>query len=678
MPTAPPRPARRPVLRRLHGEQVEDPWAWLADRDADEVRRHLEAENAWTEACLGHLAPLRERLFEELRSRVQETDRSVPARQGAYWYYERTVEGLDHPIHCRAATGPDGPEEVLLDANRAAEGLDYFDLGCCAVSPDGSRLAFSIDAEGDELYRLRFRDLEGGEELPETIEGVCAGGVFDATGEHFLYVVPDDALRPHQLCLHRLGTQLEDDELLYEEEDEHFAVEIDRSRDDRWLILSLESHTTSEQWLLPAGEPRATPRCVAPRTAGVQYWVEPQGARFVLLTTEGAPDGRVFALDRDSLERTAELLAPDPARKIEDVETFPDAVALVVRREGRPRIELLRRGAPEPEPIDVPDAVASVELGEHLEFGLGALRIESESLATPHATWELPLRGGALRLLKREQVPGAYDPEALQSEALWATSRDGTRVPVSLVRRLDRPPDGTGALVLYAYGAYEMSSDPWFSPGRLSLLDRGVAFAIAHVRGGGELGRTWHDAGKLDRKQNGIDDLMACAEALVAGGYAARDRMALRVESAGGLLAGAVVNQRPELFRAVLAEVPFTDLVNTLLDPSLPLTVGEWEEWGDPDDPAQYRWLRAYAPYENVAPGPYPAVLATAGLHDPRVGAWEPAKWIARLREATTSEAPLLLRTSFEAGHDGPSGRTATWREEAYVLAFLLDALGAA
>jgi oligopeptidase B len=658
---APPVAPRRPHVHRLHGDERVDDWFWLRNRDDPEVTAYLEAENAYTDAATAHTAELEERLFQEFKHRVVETDATVPAKKDGHWYYRRTVEGPQYTIHCRRSGAEDAAEEVLLDENELAAGHDYFDLGVFAVSPDHRLLAYAVDFTGGERFTLRVRDLESGSDLPDEIPNVYYGLAWANDSRTLLYTRPNESMRPWQLWRHRVGTSPEEDVCVLTEEDERFFVGVFRTRSDAYLVVDLESMVTSEAYVLPADDPEGEPRLLRARRHGVEYHVEHDGRRLLLLTNDGAPNFRLVD------EGGRELVAHDESVRLVAVEAFADHLVLVERADALLRLRL------EGELVEQPEPVYSAWPGENLEFDSKVFRFEYTSLATPVSTVDLDVPGRVRTVRKRQPVRD-YEPGDYATERLWAEAADGERVPISLVYRRDRPAE-PGPLLLYGYGSYEASIDPNFSPFRLSLLDRGVAYAIAHVRGGGERGRRWYENGKFEHKPNTFTDFIACAEHLVAEGWTAPDRLVARGRSAGGLLMGAAVNMRPDLFAAVVAEVPFVDVVTTILDESLPLTAIEWDEWGDPRTPDFYELLKSYSPYDNVAAKDYPPMLVTAGLNDPRVAYWEPAKWVAKLRATKTDENRLLLKTQM-AGHAGPSARYERWREEAFVLAFILDALG--
>ncbi|MGH9177793.1 MAG: S9 family peptidase [Acidimicrobiales bacterium] len=687
---APPRPAppaapKRPVTLTAHGDDRVDEWYWLRDRDNPEVLALLEAENVHTAAVLAPTEDLQEALFHEIVGRILETDLSVPARKGEWWYLSRTVEGLQYPIWCRRKGEPEGPEQVLLDQNELAVGHDYFAMANTAVSPDSALTTYATDINGSERYTLRFRDLRTGEDLADTVPDTYYGVAWAADNATVFYTKVDDAMRPYQLWRHAVGTPAADDRLVYQEDDERFFLGVELTKSEGFLILSLHSKVTSEAYVLPAGQPLGDFRLVQRREQGVEYHLDHHadaaGERFYILTNaDGAENFKLVEAPVDDLGRARwqEVVPHRPDVKLDGFEVFAGHLALFERAEGTRRISVRHLADGDTHVIEQPEAVSTVGPDANLEFDTTVLRFGYTSLVTPRSVFDYDMDARTRELKKQQPVLGGYDPAQYETTRLWATAPDGERVPLSLVHRRDTAVDGTAPALLYGYGSYEISIDPTFSPLRLSLLDRGVVFAIAHVRGGGEMGRRWYEAGKLLHKKHTFTDFVAAAEHLVASGYAAPDRLVVRGGSAGGLLMGAVLNLRPDLCRAVVADVPFVDVLTTILDVSLPLTVTEWEEWGNPkDDPEAYAYIKSYSPYDNVAAVAHPTVLALAGLNDPRVSYWEPAKWVQRLRDRGTGSAPILLKTEMGAGHSGPSGRYDAWREEALVYAFLLDAVGA-
>jgi len=696
-PSSPPSPRRIPVGRERWGDVVVDDYAWLRDVADPATIPHLEAENAWTDAVTAGLSPLRDELFAEIKARTQETDLSVPWRKGAWWYFVRTEEGRSYAIHCRrpddgtglAMDADESSEQVMLDENMLAEGHDYLSLGVLGVSPDGRRLAYGIDHDGNERHALRFRDLTTGEESAETVPDVSYGFAWAADSATCWYTVVDEAERPWIVRRHAVGTDPDTDVEVFREVDERFHASVDGSRSGDVVVLSTGSAITSEYWLIDAHDPASEAQPVTRREQGVEYSIAHQrGALFVLSNHGGAENFALWRAPLDgvsvgSRETWSPVLAHRDDTRLEGLEAFTAHLVVHLRHAGLTGIRVLDRAGTTLRDLATPEPVFTIVPGMNAEYETATYRFTYQSLVTPPSVFEEGLDTDDRRLLKQQPVLGGYDPAMYTSAREWATADDGTEVPISLVWRPDAMTGGPAPCVMWGYGAYEASSDPWFSSARLSLLDRGVVFAVAHVRGGGEMGRRWYEDGKFASKSNSFTDFVACAQHLVATGRTAPTQLAARGGSAGGLLMGAVANLAPELFRAIAAQVPFVDPLNTLLDPTLPLTVVEWEEWGNPvEDPAAYRWIKGYSPYENVREEVYPAVLATAGLHDPRVGFHEPAKWVARLRDLAKSAAdrdrPILLKVEMGAGHGGPSGRYDAWRDEAFTLAFLLDAIGAA
>lgn len=696
----PPRAAHVDVVRSHHGEDVTDPYEWLRDKTDPQVIAHLEAENAYTEARTGHLDELRERIFTEIKDRVQQTDLSVPVRHRDWWYYTRTIEGEQYAVHGRVAVGesPERPEldpgaapegeEVLLDGNAEARGEEFFSLGAFDVTPAGDRLAYAVDTTGDERFDLRVKDLATGEVVDDAVRGIGYGTAWSADGQHLFYTRVDDAWRPHQIWRHEVGADAETDVLVHEEDDERFWMGVGTSRDDRHVIIWLGSKNTSEVRLIDAEEPTGPVRVVAPREEGVEYDVEPAGERLWIVHNRGHRDFElaVAPTDATSADQWSTVVPGENGVRLAGVEAFAGHLVLSLRREGLTQLQVLPlsgEGRPVGKGYQVPveEAVYTIESGANPTYETDTLQVLIESMVTPRSVYDLDLGTGGLTLVKRQPVLGGYDPQDYQQHRLWATAQDGTQIPISLVARRGVGPDGTHPGLLYGYGSYEISADPHFSVSRLSYLDRGVVYAVAHVRGGGEMGRGWYEDGRMEHKTNTFTDFVACADHLVEAGWVAPDRLAAEGRSAGGLLMGAILNLAPERFRVVHAGVAFVDALTTILNPALPLTVSEWEEWGNPVDSAEiYQLMRSYTPYENIRPVDYPAILATTGLNDTRVYYVEPAKWVARLRETVTSdpqERPILLKTEMVAGHGGKTGRYDAWRETAFEIAFMVDQLDA-
>ncbi|QPF74502.1 S9 family peptidase [Roseateles sp. DAIF2] len=693
-----PRAARQPQDVSVHGERRIDDYFWLRERDKPEVQAHLRAEAAYTARWFQPLAGLKEQLFREMVGRIQQADEAVPVREGAWWYSTRTLEGAQYPLHVRrAARGAEraydatAPEQLLLDLNRLAQGRKFLALEDLQVSPDAKLLAYSIDETGARDFQLQLRDIAGGKALAWSAAKV-QGFAWSADSRHLFYITANEAKRADKLWRHRLDGR-GPDELLYEEKDEQFDLGLDRSADRRYLVLSSRSKDTVEQRVLPATTPLAAWRVVLPRRSGLEYRFEHHAGRFLLLANDRGPNFRLLDLPATrlplalaALARGRELVAHDEAAMLEDLQVFKRHLVLQVREGGSVKLRVLGaggRGGPARElPFD--EAVYTAQLqtwGQpalNREYDSDTLRLAYQSMTTPASVYDYALGSGALTLRKVQPVLGGFDAKRYESKRLWATAKDGTRVPISLVYAKDLRRQGPQPLLLQGYGSYGMSSDPRFSAANLSLLDRGAILAIAHVRGGGDLGRRWYLDGKLGKKMNSFTDFVACAEALVAEGYTDPGRLIITGGSAGGLLMGAVVNLRPELFKAVVMHVPFVDVINTMLDESLPLTTGEFIEWGNPKVAEQYAWMRAYSPYDNLKPGAYPAILARTGLNDSQVPYWEPAKYVAKLRGLKTDANPLLFDINMDVGHGGASGRFDALKERAQYYAFMLQQWGLA
>ncbi|GII96219.1 S9 family peptidase [Sinosporangium siamense] len=672
--------AKKVVSERTHhGDTVVDDYAWLTNKDDPETIVYLEAENAYTEKATAHLAELREAVFQEIKGRTLETDLSVPTRKGAWWYYSRTEEGKQYGIQCRVpAAGEDPPlikegtppadERVILDGNELAGDSEFFSMGTSAISPDGRRLAYSTDLKGDERFTLRFKDLESGETLADEIPGVFYGGTWSADGSVFFYTVVDETWRPYRLFRHEIGTSAEQDVLVFEENDERFWVGIGLTRSERFLVLSAGSKITSEVRLLDAADPRGEFKIVRPRRTGVEYDVDHTGDRLLVLHNDGAENFELASAPIDDPGTWTPLIAHREDTRLVDASAFESHFVVAFRREGLTGIRVVPNEG-EAYEIAFPEPIYTAFPAGNPEFRTKRLRLSYTSMVTPPSVYDYELATHELILLKRRPVLGGYEPSDYEQFREWATAEDGTRVPISIVRK-----KGTAKpapTLLYGYGSYESAIDPGFSVARLSLLDRGFVFAVAHVRGGGEMGRRWYDEGKLLKKKNTFTDFVACARHLREAGWSAE--IVARGGSAGGLLMGAVANLAPEMFTGIVAEVPFVDALNTILDPSLPLTVIEWDEWGNPlEHKDAYDYIKSYTPYENVDGRHYPPTLALSSLNDTRVLYHEPTKWIARLRD-TAKGGPFLLKTEMGAGHGGRSGRYDAWHEEAFTLSWIID-----
>jgi oligopeptidase B len=720
----PPTAKRIPTKRTHHGDTVIDEYAWLADKDDPDTIAYLTAENAYTETRTADQAALREAIFNEIKNRTKETDLSLPTRKGSYWYYTRTVEGRQYGIHCRrlvedGETVPpsteDGRplpgEQVLLDGNAEAGDGEFFAIGALTVSPDGNRLAYSVDLTGDERFTLRIKDLRTGEVLADEVTNVFYGAAWSADGSTLFYLTVDEAWRPYRVWRHQVGSAATDDVLVLEEPDERFWVGVELSRSTEYLIIDIRSRITSEARVIPASAPTEQPRVVAPRRQGVEYEIEHDpsgGGRFLIVHNDRArdfalawtpaawpgaepddrlasfaaePDDRLASFAAEPDDRLAsfadwqEIIPHSPGTRLLGVDAFAGYVVVSLRRDGLTALRVLPSDG-EAYDISFPEPIYSVGLDANPEYDTPWIRLGYTSLLTPESLYDYDLRSRVMVLRRRKPVLGGYDPAQYEQCREWAQAPDGTQVPISLVYRRGTPRDGTAPTVLYGYGSYELSMDPWFSIPRLSLIDRGFVFAVAHIRGGGEMGRVWYEDGRLLVKKNTFTDFVACAEHLVKSGRTSPQRLVARGGSAGGLLVGAVANMAPQAFAGIVAQVPFVDVLSTILSPSLPLTVTEWEEWGNPIESAQaYAYIKSYSPYENVAPLAYPAILAMGSLNDTRVLFHEPAKWVARLR-AIAPDSDVLLKTEMGAGHDGPSGRYDSWKEEAFMAAWIISLVG--
>ena len=682
----PPVAARKPVSATLHGITRQDEYAWLKDPDWQrvmrdpavldpEIRAYLEAENEYKDAFLAPYADLRAALYDEMRGRIKEDDSTVPAPDGNWLYYVRHVEGGEHPVHCRAPRDGAGAEEVLLDGNREAEGESYFRIAACRHSPDHRRLAYATDVNGSERYRIFVRDIASGEIVDGPVEDARGDVVWANDGATVFYTVIDDNHRPWQVRRHRIGDR-GGDAVVYEESDPGFFVGIGKSESGRFVTVSAHDHTTSEVRLIDADAPEDKPRLVAPREPGVEYDVAHRGDRlFIRTNADGAIDFRIATAPLDAPGRASwtDWLAHEEGVYVRAQRLFAGHHVRLERADGLPRIVVTDLASGEAHEIAFDEEAYDLSLLPGYEFETTTLRFVYSSMTTPDRTFDYDMASRERTLRKTREVPSGHDPDDYVTRRLTATAHDGARIPVSVLHRRTAPLDGTAPLLLYGYGAYGMAMPASFSTNRLSLVDRGFVYAIAHIRGGADRGYRWYLDGKRDRKPNTFSDFIAAGERLIAEGYTSKGRIAAHGGSAGGMLMGAVANLRPDLFAAILAEVPFVDVLNTMCDADLPLTPPEWPEWGNPiEDEAAYRLIASYSPYDNVAARNYPAIFATGGLTDPRVTYWEPAKWVARLRRLNSGDNPVLLHTNMEAGHGGASGRFDRLKEVAMVYAFAI------
>ncbi|MDP9113023.1 MAG: S9 family peptidase [Acidobacteriota bacterium] len=652
----------------VHGDTRIDNYFWLRDRQDPDTIAYLEDENAYTKQTLQHTEALQAKLYAEMLSRIQQTDLSVPVKRDDYFYYTRSEEGKQYAIHCRKKA--EGPEEVLLDCNLLAEGHKYFRLGVFIASPNHRLLAYSVDFEGDEKYTVRVKNLDSGALFADEIPNTSSTLEWASDNATFFYTTLDEALRPYKVFRHALGAK--EDALIYDEPDERFTVDVSSTRSRAYIFININSSLTSEIRYLRKDQPNGNFRILLPRVFETEYDATHRGDSFFIRTNDGAKGFRVVEapVADPSKANWKEIIPGREGITIESVSAFADYLVTEERHRGLTQIFIRDARSGAQHSIEFPEPVYTADLGPNAEFNSKLLRFHYTSLVTPASIYDYDMETRERELKKQQQVLGGYDPQNYQSERIYAGE-----VPISLVYKKGFVRDGPAPLLLYGYGSYGISIDPSFSSDRLSLLDRGFVYAIAHIRGGMDLGKPWHEAGRLLQKKNTFTDFIAAAEKLVAEKYTSPARLAIMGRSAGGLLMGAAVNMCPDLFTAVIAGVPFVDSLNTALDASLPLTVGEYEEFGDPDKRDFYEYMRSYAPYENVKAQAYPAMLVTAGLNDPRVSYWEPAKWVAKLRALKTNDRPLLLKTNMGSGHFGASGRYEYLKETALEYAFLLDVL---
>ncbi len=679
--TTAPRADRRQFSFTAHGHTIDDPYAWLKDpgypqvSDKD-VLAYLEAENGYFEGVMAPLKPLTDRLYEEMKGRIKEDDSSVPQKDGDWLYWTAFETGGQYRKWWRKPVAG-GADQLLLDEPALAQGKEYFRLGALSVSNDGRLLAYAIDDNGSERFEVRIKDIASGEHLPEVIPGMLSEIVWAADDSGILYGLANDQWRTDNARFHRLGTPVTDDIELFKEADEGFRVGVSETSDRQWIVIATGDHVTSEVWLVPASDPLATPVCVSPRQVEREYDIDAHGDTLFIHTNDTDPNFRLCTAPISDPGTWTELIAPSRDFYMTGVSCFARFFIVDGREEGLDQIEIHSYDGGAPKRIAFPEASYDAGLGDNPEYDMTVLRLGYESMVTPGTVYDYDVESGEMTVLKVQEIPSGYDAGKYATDRLKITARDGTEVPVSIVYPKDFPKDGSRPLFLYAYGAYGYAIPPGFSTGRLSLLDRGFAYAIAHIRGGDDLGQQWYLDGKLEKRTNTFNDFVDVAKGLIEGGWTSAGKIAIAGRSAGGELMGAVVNSDPELWGAVIADVPFVDVLNTMLDETLPLTPGEWPEWGNPiEDKAAFDLIRSYSPYDNVKPQAYPPMFISGGLNDPRVTYWEPAKWAAKLRHEKTDDNVLLLKTNMGAGHGGKSGRFESLREAAEEHAFVLWQLG--
>jgi oligopeptidase B len=674
-PIAPPIAKVVPVSTTLFGDTRTDPYAWLRDRDDPDTIKYLEAENAYTKAMMKSTEELQSKLYAEMLGRIKQTDLSVPVKREEYFYYSRTEEGKQYGIYCRKKGSLESAEEILLDGNILGQGQKYFRIGNFAVSPNHRLLAYSVDFEGDEMYTIRVMDLETRALLADEIPNTYYTLEWANDNRTFFYTMLDAAKRPYQVYRHTLGAA--DNSLIYQENDQRYTVGLEKTSSRKFLLINIGSSLTSEVRYLSADRPYEPFQTVLPRVQGVEYDLTHHGDSFYIRTNENARTFRVVrAPVSDSSRPNWQDFLPKRDRvTVESVNAFRDYLVIEERDRGLSQIRIHHFPTGQAHTIEFPEPVYTASLGPNAEFDTKVVRFHYTSLVTPACVFDYDMETRRRELKKQQEVLGGYDPAQYQSERVYAKASDDTEIPISIVYKKGFQRDGVAPMLLYGYGAYGISMDPTFSSDRLSLLDRGMVYAIAHIRGGADLGKPWHEDGRLLVKMNTFTDFIASAEYLIAEKYTPPARLAIMGGSAGGLLMGAVANLRPDLFAVIVAKVPFVDALNTELDATLPLTVGEWEEWGNPAEKQYYDYIKSYSPYDNVEAKAYPKMLVTAGLNDPRVSYWEPAKWVAKLRALKKDDRLLLLKTEMGSGHFGASGRYERWKEIAFNYAFILHEL---
>ena len=673
----PPVAKRIPKYDTLFGDVRVDYYYWLRDRENPEVIEYLRAENKYTEKIMADTKRLRERLFKELKSHIKETDESVPVKYGDYYYYTRYEEGKQYPIYCRKEGSLEANEEVYLDVNQLAEGKKYFRVSSLTLSPNHRFLAYVADTTGREKFTLYIKDLETGEILPDRIPDVYYGLAWANDNKTIFYTTLDSTLRPYRLYRHVVGTDPSEDILVYQENNGKYYLSVRKSRSGRFIFLELNSEITSEIWYLDADNPSERFKVIKPREYGVEYKVAHQGDFFYITMNKDAVNFKVVKtpVEAPGEKNWEEFIPHDKDRMIYGIDAFKNHLVMSYRENGLRKLKVIEVDSMKEYDIPVDEEVYTITLGDNPEYDTDVMRYVYNSLVTPRTVYDFRISTGEKELKKRQEVPG-YDMSEYETKRIWVIARDGKKIPVSLVWKKGFKADGTHPCYLYGYGSYGSVIDPRFSSNRLPLLNRGFLYAIAHIRGGGALGRQWYLDGKLLKKKNTFFDFIDVAEYLIRQKYTSRDRLVISGGSAGGLLMGAVTNMRPDLFKVVIAKVPFVDVLNTMLDPSIPLTVIEYDEWGNPNEKDYYFYIKSYSPYDNVEPKEYPNMLVTAGLHDPRVQYWEPAKWVAKLRHTKRDNNLLLLKTNMSAGHFSYSGRYDYLKDIAFEYAFIFKVLG--
>ncbi|NWG07373.1 MAG: S9 family peptidase [Chloroflexi bacterium] len=675
---------RRPHAITQHGQTRIDKYYWMRNREDPEVMKYLRAESDYLEKMMQHTKPLQEQLFSEMKGRIKETDSTVPERRGDYFYYERTEEGRQYPIFCRKKDLAESPEEVILDQNALAEGKSFCSVGAVSVSPDGAKLAYSLDLGGREIYTIHIKDLTTGALYPESIENALGsayehGGVEWANdNETIFYVTLDEAQRPNKLFRHKLGTDPKEDVLVFHETDESFFLFVMKTRDNAYITTYHLSTTMREMRFISADAPDGALRVIQPRAKELEYIAEHHKGQFFIVNNDKAKNFKlsVATVEQPGRENWKDIIPHRPDVLVEHVDTFEDFIVVTERKGGLIHFRISAPdGTSDIRYVHFPEPAYSVHLAGNHEFKTDRLRLNYSSLVTPNSVIDYHVGTGEWEVKKEDEIPSGYDKTNYTLERIHATAPDGTQVPMSIVYKKDLKRDGNNPALLYGYGSYGATIDAFFTSTRLSLLDRGFVFAIGHIRGGSDMGREWYENGRVLNKKNSFTDFIACAEHLIGTGYTSKDKLAIQGASAGGLLVGACVTMRPDLFKAVICKVPFVDVVTTMSDPTIPLTTLEYDQWGNPENKEYFDYMMSYSPYDNIRATDYPHMLITTGLNDPRVAYWEPAKFTAKLREMKTDNNLIVLYTNYDSGHAGASGRYDFLREIALDYAFLIDKL---
>ncbi|MDN4164340.1 S9 family peptidase [Cytophagales bacterium LB-30] len=670
----PPDAAQVPTETLLHGISLRDDYAWLKDKSNPDVIAYLEAENAYTDTLMSSQKELINSLFEEMKGRIKEEDQSAPIKIDDYYYYNRSVSGKQYRVYCRKKGSMEAPEEVLLDLNQLAEGKKFLSMGNYSISPNHQYMAYTLDSTGAEVFDLYVKELASGQLLEDVIPNVSYSLVWGQDNQTLFYSINDETNRPYKIFKHKLGVSYMEDMQVFHEEDDRYFVSISQSKDRQYLLIDNHSKITSETYYLPVNDPNGEFTLFSPRVDGVEYTVYPYRNKFFILTNDGAINYRLMECSGAQTSRSnwKEVIAGRDSVKIEGLELFANHLVLSERSQGLRQIKVMNLANRTSYYVPFPDPMYNVSLGGNVNYTSSKLRITYSSLVWPEKVYEFDMNSQATQDIKVEEVPG-YDPAQYQSERIYATASDGTRIPISLLYKKGMEKNGQNPTYLYGYGSYGSITNTSFNTSRISLLDRGFIYAVAHIRGSGDLGEQWYQEGKFTKKKNTFTDFIACAEHLAAENYTKAEKIVAVGGSAGGLLMGAVANMKPEAFGVIVAKVPFVDVMNTMLDPNLPLTVTEYEEWGNPNEKEYFEYMLSYSPYDNVSAQDYPHMLVTAGLNDPRVGYWEAAKWVAKLRDLKTDNKELLFKINMGAGHMGASGRYNYLKETAFEYAFILD-----